>query len=139
MKPVIKVTNKPISIDRTLKMVAGPHAGGTVLFMGTVRDRSDGKAVSKMHIEAAKDLARADLARIANIAAEKYEVSGLSVVHRTGQLKVGEVIVAIAVSAPHRKEAFSACRFVIDELKKTTPIWKKELGRDAERWVAGRR
>ena len=137
MKPVVKVTDRPISIDKTLYGVADPRAGGTVLFMGTVRDSSHGKAVRKLQIEAAGDLAKTDLSRIANAAAEKFDVSGISIVHRIGKLKVGDVIVAIAVSAPHRKHAFSACRFLIDELKKTTPIWKKEFGSDSERWVGG--
>lgn len=136
-KPMVKITDKPISINRTLEAVADPRAGGTVLFMGTVRNISKGIAVNRLRVETAKGLAKADLVRMAKAAAEKFDVIGISVVHRTGKLRVGDIIVAIAVSAPHRKHAFSACGFLIDELKKTTPIWKKEFGSGSEWWVNG--
>lgn len=108
-----------------------------MVFIGTVRDKSDGRRVSKMELEAADDMARDDLARICKEASKKDDVSKMAVVHRVGMLDVGDVIIVIAVSAPHRKEAFSACRHVIDELKKTTPIWKKELDGKSSRWVDG--
>jgi len=132
---MVNITDRPISIDKILDAVADPRAGGTVLFMGTVRDSSKGMAVSKLRVETAKGLAKSDLVRIAKVAVEKFDVIGVSIAHRTGTLRVGDTIVAIAVSAPHRKHAFSACRFLIDELKRTTPIWKKEFGSDSEWWV----
>jgi molybdopterin synthase catalytic subunit len=90
-----------------------------------------------MELEAADDLATNDMARICKEASRENVVSRIAVVHRVGRLAVGDVIIVIAVSAPHRKDAFSACRHVIDELKKTTPIWKKELDCKSSRWVDG--
>lgn len=88
-----------------------------------------------MEVESSEELAKADLERISAAALERHRVERISVTHRTGALKVGDIIVVIAVSAAHRAEAFDACRFIIDELKKTTPIWKKEFGPDESRWV----
>ncbi len=88
-----------------------------------------------MELEAATDLAEADLKRIANESAKKFDLVRVAVRHRIGRLSIGDVIVVIAVSAPHRKDAFRACRFIIDELKKTTPIWKKEFCGSKHRWV----
>lgn len=92
-----------------------------------------------MEIECAKALAKKDLERISAIAKRKFAVLKVAVSHRTGVMKVGDAIVAIAVSAKHRKEAFAACNYIITELKKTTPIWKKESGPSGQRWVAGGR
>ena len=88
-----------------------------------------------MELEAATDLAEADLKRIAKESAKKFDLVRVAIRHRIGRLSVGDVIVVIAVSAPHRKDAFRACRFIIDELKKTTPIWKKEFTSDNAYWV----
>jgi molybdopterin synthase catalytic subunit len=138
MDPVtVRISRSPISVGKVIDSVRTKSAGGLVVFIGTVRDKSDGRRVSKMELEAADDMARDDLARICKEASKKDDVSKMAVVHRVGMLDVGDVIIVIAVSAPHRKEAFSACRHVIDELKKTTPIWKKELDGKSSRWVDG--
>ncbi|HEX7392672.1 MAG TPA: molybdenum cofactor biosynthesis protein MoaE [Thermoplasmata archaeon] len=138
MDPVtVRISRRPISVGKVIDSVRTKSAGGLVVFIGTVRDKSDGRRVSKMELEAADDMARNDLARICKEASKKDDVSKMAVVHRVGMLDVGDVIIVIAVSAPHRKEAFSACRHVIDELKKTTPIWKKELDGKSSRWVDG--
>lgn len=105
------------------------------MFIGTVRNHSEGRKVSRMEVESAADLARRDLKRICEEARRKHRVSRISVAHRVGMLSVGDPIVVIAVSAPHREAAFSACKHIIDELKKTTPIWKKEFGPRGSRWV----
>jgi len=131
----VKIVHGRISIAKMLAAVADESAGGTVIFVGTVRDRSHGMRVSRLELEAAEDMARADLERIAKLASKKYDVLRISVVHRIGRLKVGDAIVLVAVSAPHRSDAFAACRFLIDQLKKSTPIWKKEIGPGSERWV----
>ena len=91
--------------------------------------------MTRMTLEAAKGLAKADLARICDAASRKFEVNDIAVVHRVGSLRIGDIIVAIGVGAPHRKDAFKACSFIIDELKKTTPIWKKEISSKGEHWV----
>ena len=134
------MSKRAISTDKVLKSVSATDAGAIVAFVGTVRDKSDETSqVTRLELEAAEDLATKDLLRIAAAAERKFDITRLAVHHRIGRMKVGEVIVAIAVSAPHRKDAFTACRYVIDELKKTTPIWKKEFGASAAKWVGQER
>ncbi len=135
MKPKIKVSSERIEPERIFKWVANDRSGGAVFFIGTVRSESRGMSISRMTLEAAKDLAKADLMRICTKASKKFDVNDIAVAHRIGELRVGDVIVAIGVGASHRKGAFGACSFIIDELKKTTPIWKKEIGSGKERWV----
>jgi len=136
---VVKITKRPIKPEQVLADVRTADAGGTVSFMGTVRNQGELSSVTSMELEAASGLAKADLSRIVRVALREYDISKISVAHRVGKLRVGEIIVMIAVSAPHRTDAFKACKFVIDELKKSTPIWKKEyLGRKG-RWVEGGR
>lgn len=134
----VKISRRRIAIDSVIKSVKSVEAGGTAVFIGSVRDNSEGGRVTGMELEAAEELALKDLRRIASLAERKYSTTGLSVVHRIGRLRVGDTIVVIAVSAPHRRDAFAACRFVIDELKKTTPMWKKEFDGSDERWVGQR-
>ena len=135
MSTEVAISKRPISVEKVIGSVLCPSAGGTAVFIGTVRDRSERMRVSRMELEAAEDLAKQDLARIAKAAAKRFDVCRISVQHRAGKMNVGDVIVVIAVSAPHREDAFKACRFVIDELKKSTPIWKKEIGGGKQRWV----
>jgi len=139
LRAAIRISKVSIKPDAILAAVRTPSAGGIVSFVGTVRNRSDGMKVTGMELEAAADMARADLGRIANEAGRRFQVSKVSIVHRIGKLKVGDIIVVIAVSAPHRAHAFNACKFIIDELKKTTPIWKKEFSGTKGRWVEGAR
>ena len=131
----VRITDQELHVDRALEDAASSRAGGTVTFVGTVRDASDGDAVHGLELESAIDLALSDLERIARTALADFNLCRVIVHHRIGKLKVGDKIVVIVVSAPHRDEAFRACRFVIDELKKTTPIWKKELGPSGSAWV----
>ena len=131
----VAIVNRPISVDGVVRTVKSLKAGALVTFVGTVRSSSDGMRVRAIEIEAAKDLASADLKRIGRRAMDRFDVTSLAIRHRIGKLPLGDAIVVVAVSAPHRKDAFLACEFVIDELKKTTPIWKKELGKHNERWV----
>jgi molybdopterin synthase catalytic subunit len=134
---MVRVSRGPIPVGKVIDAVRTKSAGGVVVFVGTVRDKSNGRRVCRMELEAAVDMAKKDLTRICNQASKRNEVSRIAVVHRIGSLAVGGVIIVIAVSAPHREEAFSACQYVIDELKKTTPIWKKEFGGKGSRWVDG--
>lgn len=139
MEVDVRITENELSLDEVLKRVSSAQAGGTVLFIGTVRDHSEGQEVDSLELESARDLALTDLDRIAKAALSDFGLCKIAVHHRVGRLKVGDRIVVIAVSAPHRDEAFRACRFVIDELKKTTPIWKKELGPGGGKWVEARK
>ncbi len=135
MKIKVEVTRNPIRCDKIIRSVASNRSGGLVIFFGTVRSASRGMRVQGISIESAKDLAKADIRRICTEAEKRFDFNDVVVSHRVGHLKVGETIVAIAVGAAHRKSAFRACEFIIDELKKTTPIWKKEIGYGKVRWA----
>lgn len=136
MDPVVDVTSHRISVDKVIKSVMDESAGGTVVFIGSVRNRSRGmQRVTRIELESAKDLARADLLRISKKARANFGISRIAIRHRVGRLAVGDVILVVAVSAPHRRAAFAACRYIIDELKKSTPIWKKEFGPRGSIWV----
>jgi len=113
-----------------------PDSGGIDVFIGTVRNVTKGKTVVKLEFEAYEKMALAEMEKIAAYACNTWPVKKLLIHHRTGVLAVGEVPVVIAVSAAHRDAAFEACRYVIDTLKQTVPIWKKEIFEDGEVWVA---
>lgn len=113
-----------------------PQAGGIDVFIGTVRNATKGRAVVRLEFEAYEPMAVKEMEKIAADAFEKWPVQKLLIHHRTGILNIGEIPVVIAVAAAHRHAAFEACRYVIDTLKQTVPIWKKEIFEDGEVWVA---
>lgn len=113
-----------------------PQSGGIDVFIGTVRDATKGKRVVRLEFEAYKSMALSEMYKIAEQAFSKWPVQKLVIHHRIGILEVGEVPVIIAVSCAHRDATFEACRYLIDTLKKTVPIWKKEIFEDGEVWVA---
>lgn len=123
------------SLDEARVAVAAPGAGGTVLFVGTVRDRSANSVVERLEYSAYPEMAERVLRLVAEEAAEKWPLSGVAILHAVGDLTVGDVTVVVACSAPHRGEAFEACRYAIDEVKRRVPIWKKEVGPGGKRWV----
>lgn len=133
--PFIAITDRPISVDQILRQAADPGAGAIVLFLGVVRDNARGRRVDHLRYEAYEELARRELERIAAAITDRWSVTRVVIVHRTGRLEVGEASVAIAVSAPHRNAAFEAGRFAIDTLKQIVPIWKKEVWEGGEAWV----
>lgn len=108
--------------------------GAQVTFCGVVRD--DG-GVERMELEVYEEVAVRELGLIRDEAMRGYPVESVDIVHRVGSLRVGETILLIIVGAGHRKEAFAACEYIIDRIKQTVPIWKKEIGRDGDRWVPG--
>lgn len=133
-----RITSGPISANEALDFVADFGAGGTCVFVGTVRDRSEGGEVSGLSYEAWEELAMKRLSEVAVEMLGKWEVRKVALLHRTGDLAVGEVSVVVACSAPHRAEAFEACRHGIERLKEDVPIWKKEHPVVGEpRWVMG--
>jgi molybdopterin synthase catalytic subunit len=135
---VVSVTPEPLSVDEALGAVADPGAGGTCVFVGTVRDVSPAGEVSGLTYEAWDDLARRRLTEIGEELHAGWPLRRVAILHRTGALEVGEASVVIAVSAPHRAEAFEACRQAIERLKQDVPIWKKEGLRSGEaQWVMG--
>ena len=130
-----RVQDAPLSLDVVVKAVHAESQGGLVTFTGAVRNHSHGKSVTKLEYEAYAPMAEKKLAQIGAEAAEKWPGTRVAVVHRVGTLAPGELAVVIAVSAPHRKEAFRACEYVIDRLKEDVPIWKKEYAADGQVWV----
>ncbi|HEY0493034.1 MAG TPA: molybdenum cofactor biosynthesis protein MoaE [Candidatus Dormibacteraeota bacterium] len=112
--------------------------GALVVFEGVVREDSRGKTVKALVYEAYGAMALRQMEQLAETARGRWPITDVAVVHRLGQLAVGEVSVVIAVSAPHRGEAFEACEWLIDELKKTVPIWKKEIYTEGEAWIDDR-
>lgn len=135
--PIVNIIDKSIDPAGAISDVIRNDCGGIVVFIGTIRDTSEGKAVKQVEIEAYDEMAIEDLQKIVDEAYSKYKLGEIVVVHRIGVIEVGEIVVTIAVSAPHRKEAFEACREVIDRMKQTTPIWKQEFFEDGSKWAAG--
>lgn len=134
---MIQLVTTPIDRDQVVRSVASPRAGAVVTFEGVVRDHARGKTVTHLFYEAYPEMAETEMARIREQALERWPLQGLSIVHRTGRLAIGESSVFIAVASAHRADAFEACRFVIDTLKTSVPIWKKEHYQDGEVWIEG--
>jgi molybdopterin synthase catalytic subunit len=133
-----RIVEEAIDPARVLEGVGGEADGALVLFLGTVRDHNEGRPVRGVHYEAYQEMAEEVLAGIAGEAHALLGGGSVSVVHRVGELDIGEVSVAIAVSSPHRAEAYMASRHVIEEIKKRLPVWKREryAAGDA-RWLPG--
>ena len=118
--------------------MGGDEDGAVLLFIGTVRNNADGRPVSGMRYEGYEEMALEELRRIADEAAERFGNPSITVVHRLGDLLIGEVSVVVAVSSPHRAEAYGASRYVMEEIKTRLPVWKKEFYTDgATDWVEG--
>lgn len=130
-----RITDEAIDTASLLTAVADPGAGGTVLFVGTTRDQNEGRAVERLEYEAYREMAVAEMVRIGAEIERRWPVRAVAMVHRIGVVPLGEASVAIVVSAPHRDQAFAACRFGIDQLKATVPIWKKEYYQGGEIWI----
>lgn len=132
---LLAVRDTPLSLDEVYAAVGDDAAGGTALFVGTVRDHDGGRLVTSLGYSAHPG-AEAELRRVAEKVAADFPVRALAAVHRTGLLAVGEVAVVAAVSCPHRAEAFAACERLVDDLKHQVPIWKHQVFADgAEEWV----
>ena len=131
----IILTNDLLSPSTCVNAVSSASAGGTAIFIGTVRDHTQGKAVQHLEFEAYESMAEKEMQKIAEDIEEKWNAENVCIHHRLGTLKIGEIAVIIAVATPHRKAAFEACQYGIDTLKQTVPIWKKEVFTDGEVWV----
>ncbi len=126
-------------IKRTdvLKAVSAAESGAIVTFEGTVRTHNRGKRVTHLYYDAYSPMATREMERIRSEAMERWPLQALVIVHRFGRLEIGESSVLIAVSSAHRQDAFAACQFAINTLKKKVPIWKKEYYEDGEVWIEG--
>lgn len=131
------VTRDPIDVTLTEAAVSHPGAGAVVSFSGVVRDNNRGEQVTHLEYEAYEPMARAELRRIAGEVAERWPGSRVAVLHRIGRLEIGEASVVISVSSPHRAAAFEGCRHVIERIKETVPIWKREHAGSGEVWLEG--
>jgi molybdopterin synthase catalytic subunit len=130
-----RLVDGPLDLDAVIAEVADERAGAIATFQGTVRQQSRGREVIALEYEAYGGMAEKVMAEIAEGVKGLYDLCEVAVAHRTGRCEVGEVSVAIAVSAPHRQDALAACRDVIDELKERVPLWKKELYEGGEEWI----
>lgn len=124
-----------LSIDEVVARVARPGAGGVDVFVGCVRDENDGRAVVLLEYDAYRPMALAEMQRIGEEIEATTAGVRVAAAHRVGPLRVGDLAVVCAASAPHRAEAFAACRALIDEIKHRVPIWKREHGPDGAYWV----
>ena len=135
--PIIRITRDPLdgeAIRALEEAVTTAGSGGIVTFAGVVRDNARGKRVRSLEYDAYPEMAESEMARIAAEVARRWPESTLAMVHRIGPLAIGECSVVVVAACPHRAEAFEACRYAIDTLKATVPIWKKERWRDGEDW-----
>ncbi len=129
------VVDRKITLDEVSEAVAESGVGAIATFAGVTRDTNRGRRVLKLEYEAYPEMAVAQLEKIAEIARGKWEVKKIAVLHRIGEVPLGETSVAIAVSSAHRADALPACQFMIDELKHVAPIWKKEYFEGGEVWI----
>jgi molybdopterin synthase catalytic subunit len=134
----IQILSSAIDVEACRTSVADDAAGGVVVFVGAVRDNTKGRSVVRLEYEAYTPMALKVLSQICVRAKAMFGLLKITVHHRIGNLNVGDVAVAIAVAAPHRKAAFDGCQFIIDELKKDVPIWKKECFTDGDSWLTDR-
>jgi molybdopterin synthase catalytic subunit len=134
---MLKVTTDVLSIDEAYAAVRRPDCGAVALFVGTVRNHHDGKAVTKISYTAFKEMAEKEFAAIAAECAARWKTGAVHIAHRTGPLQIGDASVVIAVSSAHRAEAFEACRYAIETLKKMAPIWKEEFYDAGKAWISG--
>jgi len=129
------LTDAPIDPQALVGRVVRPSDGAYVLFEGVVRNHHEGKAVESIFYDAYRPMAEKEMDAIVRDIAARYPDVALAVVHRLGHLVVGDSSIAIVAASPHRAEAFEACRMMIDRIKETVPIWKKERGPGGEEWV----
>ena len=129
------ISEFPLDPERVNARVVGPDAGGLVTFVGAVRDASRGHAIEHLEYEAYPEMAIQEMGRICDEAGRRWPGTRVAIAHRIGHLGIGDVAVVVAAASAHRAEAFDACRFAIDALKQTVPIWKKEVATTGAYWV----
>lgn len=134
---MVKLQDGPIRVEDLLQEVCSAADGAVALFVGTVRESNRGRAVLHLEYQAYPEMAGSQMAQIEQDTLGRFAVSAVSIVHRTGRLSIGDVAVCVAVAAPHRDEAFAACREVIERLKSEVAIWKKEAFEGGTVWIEG--
>jgi len=137
LEPLIQITREPLDRNALIASVTDPGTGGIVVFEGVVRDNARGKQIRYLEYDVYPEMAVQQIREILAEAESRWHVHRVAVAHRIGRLEIGEASVIIVVATPHRSEAFEACRYIIDTLKTTVPIWKKEVATNGEEWVEG--
>lgn len=132
---MFRVTDQALQLQELIDFVTDPGAGAIATFIGTTRNHNEGRKVIALDYEAYPEMAEKELVRLGAEAKKKWPICRMAIVHRIGPLQIAEPSVMIAVSAAHREAAFAACRFAIEEIKKTVPIWKKEVYEGGEIWI----
>jgi len=134
---LFELTANPLDATRLVEHVRRDEAGAVALFHGVVRNENMGRRVLYLEYDAYPEMATKVMRRIAEEVAAKFPVTEIAIQHRTGRLEIGETSLLVAVSAPHRKEAFAACHALVDRFKEVVPIWKKEIWEGGEEWIEG--
>jgi molybdopterin synthase catalytic subunit len=132
-----EITTDPLDVGAIARRVVPPECGATVTLDGYVRQFTKGRETEYLVYEAYDEMALSEMEKLVEQAKGQFEIAHVVIVHRTGRLEIGETSVVISVAAPHRRAAFEACEWLIKELKRTVPIWKKEVYADGEYWVEG--
>ncbi len=137
MTDFYELSDKHLEIGEIARRVVPPECGATVTLDGYVRQFTKGRETEYLVYEAYKPMALKEMSKLIANAREKFDIANVGIVHRLGKLEIGETSIVISVAAPHRRAAFEACEWLIKELKRTVPIWKKEVYADGEVWVEG--
>jgi molybdopterin synthase catalytic subunit len=132
-----ELTNESLDVGEIARRVVPPECGATVTLDGYVRQFTKGRETLYLVYEAYAPMALSEMEKLIKQAREKFEIAHVGIVHRLGKLEIGETSVVISVAAPHRRAGFEACEWLIKELKRTVPIWKKEVYADGETWIEG--
>ncbi len=134
---LFEVTSEPLDPERLRQHVRKDESGAVILFFGDVRNNSRGRSVLYLEYDAYPEMAEKMMRKLAEEVMARWPLTDVAIQHRTGRLEIGETSLLIAVSSPHRVEAFEACHHLVDRFKKAVPIWKKEVWEDGEVWIEG--
>jgi molybdopterin synthase catalytic subunit len=134
---LIEITSEPLATEPFLQHVRRDESGAVALFLGVVRDNSHGRRVLYLEYDAYPEMAERKLREVAEEARSRWPITEVAIAHRTGRLEIGETSLLIAVSSPHRHDAFAACHHIVDRIKEIVPIWKKEVWEGGEAWIEG--
>lgn len=134
---LFEVTDAPLDPERAVRHVCRPEAGAIALFFGVVRNESRGRRVLYLEYDAYPEMATRVMRQVAEEIRARWPITDIAVMHRTGRLEIGETSLLVAVSSPHRKEAFEACHALVDRFKEVVPVWKKEVWEGGEEWIEG--
>lgn len=134
---MFEVTREPLDVQRAFDAVRCDDAGAVAVFHGVVRNENMGRRVGYLEYDAYPEMAVKKMEEIAGELQAKFPITAVAVMHRVGRLEIGETSLVVAVSSPHRKEAFDACHYAVDRIKQIVPVWKKEVWDDGSEWVEG--